>query len=245
MNVLYHSSWLLIRLVTKALFRIRVSGVENIPKTGGFIVAANHISYFDPPLIGCWVPREMYYFAKQELFKSRLFGALLQRVNARPVKRGAIDRQALKTAVDAIARGYGLAIFPEGTRSGGGDFLSPKPGVGMIAREAKCPIVPCYVHGTNKLSKCLWGRQRLSITFGEPLTPGWVSSFPDRKDAFIEIAQTIMRRIAALRDRTLRQAHYFKEVALLTENKKRKKRLKFRRDLLYNLCYRVNIPVAR
>jgi 1-acyl-sn-glycerol-3-phosphate acyltransferase len=223
MNVLYYSGWSFFRIITKAVFRIRVQGRENIPKTGGFIVAANHIAYFDPPFIGSWIPREMYFFAKEELFNSRLFGALLRKVNARPVKRGAIDRQALKTAVDAIERGFGLTIFPEGTRSRGVDFLNPKPGIGMIARQAKCPIVPCYVHGTNKLSKCLWGRQRLSITFGEPLSPDWVSSFSESKDAYLEIAQTIMRRIAALRDRTLHQALCFKEVGKRTENKKRKK----------------------
>lgn len=218
MKLLYYSGWMLTRIVSKTVFRIRVSGKENVPKTGGFILAANHVSYFDPPLAGSWSPRQMYFFAKKELFNHKLFGEVLRRVNALPVRRGVIDRQALEMAINAIIRGHGLIIFPEGTRSKGDAFLDPKPGVGAIARQSKCPIVPCYVYGTNRLSECLRGQQRLSVTFGEPLSAAWVSSFPEGKDSYIEIAHVVMKRIAQLKQNALEKTHSTKEDNNPTEN---------------------------
>ena len=223
MKILYYSGWSLIRIITKTVFRIRVSGTEHIPKTNGFILAANHISYFDPPFVGSWSPRQMYFFAKKELFDHWLLGALLRRVNAFPVRRGTIDRQALEMAVDAVRRGYGLTIFPEGTRSKGDDFLDPKPGVGMIAKQTHCPIVPCYVHGTNKLSKCAWGRQRLGITFDKPLSIEWIASFPEDKDGYLLIAQEVMKRIALLKESTLKKPWLSKGKRNHTENKNNRK----------------------
>ena len=84
----YYAGWGLIRLTSWLLFNPRVIGREHIPRQGGFIMASNHISYFDPPLLGSWQTRQMYFFAKQELFRNRLFGALNRACNSIPVKRG-------------------------------------------------------------------------------------------------------------------------------------------------------------
>jgi len=235
MKILYYSGWLLTRIISKIVFRIKVSGKENIPKTGGFILAANHTSYFDPLLVGSWSTRQVYFFAKKELFNHKLFGEVLRRVNALPVRRAAIDRQAIGMAVDVIKRGYGLTIFPEGTRSKGDSFLAPKAGVGVIARQTKSSIIPCYVHGANRLSKCLWGRQRLSVTFGEPLSSTWVSSFSNDKESNIKVAQAVMKRIARLKEFTQEKDNLPKKENNPTENKKkRKKRLKIQGHSLYN-----------
>jgi 1-acyl-sn-glycerol-3-phosphate acyltransferase len=202
MNILYFSGWELSRILSKFVFRVRVSGRENIPKSGGFILASNHISHFDPPLVGCWVPRAIYFFAKKELFDHKLFGTILHRVNALPVRRGTIDRQALEMAVEIVKRGHGLAIFPEGTRSKTGDLMAPKLGVGVIARQAECPVVPVYHSGADRLSKCLIGHRKLCVTYGEPLSAEWITSFSTDKAGYLKITEVVMARISQLRNST-------------------------------------------
>jgi len=206
-KLLYRGSWLLFRIISKFVFRIKVSGTEHLPRQGGFIVAANHISYYDPPLVGAWCMREVYLMAKRELFRNKVFGTILYRVNAMPVRRGALDRQALEMAVEKIEQGYGLTIFPEGTRSRTGDFLEPKPGIGMIAHRARCPIVTCYLHGSNRLMDCFMGRERLSITYGEAIPSEWVASMPSRKESYLLIARRVMEEISHLKDKVLNSSN--------------------------------------
>ncbi len=199
MKILYYAGWTISRLISKFIFRIKVSGQEHFPKSGGFILATNHISYYDPPLAGSWAPRQVYFFAKKELFENRFFGFIIRRTNAVPVKRGTIDRQAIELSVDVIKRGFGLTIFPEGTRSKKDGFLDPKPGVGLLAIQAQCPIVPGYLHGTNRLRKCFWGREKMSITYGEPFSAEWVKSFPADREGYQRIAEAVMDRIGELK----------------------------------------------
>ena len=184
-------------------FRGKVSGREYPPESGPFILASNHISYFDPPLVAAFTGREMFFFAKKELFKNRLFGALIRKVNARPVRRGVFDRGGLETAVQLLEEGKGLVIFPEGTRSLTDDFLSAKPGIGMIACQAKVSIVPVYIHGSNCLWKCFFGAAKLRIRYGEPLLRDYVISLEAGKESYIAISEEIMRRIKALKEKTL------------------------------------------
>jgi 1-acyl-sn-glycerol-3-phosphate acyltransferase len=200
MNVPYYIGWKASRILSGMILRARVSGRENLPPTGGFILASNHVAYYDPLFVGCWVPRDIYFFAKEELFENHVFSALLQRVNALPVRRGTIDRRALRAAVATIKGGNGLTVFPEGTRSRRGELLDPKPGVGIIARQAECPIVPAYLSGTDKLRRCLQGRQRLRLIYGKPLPTQWVKSFPISKDGYQGIARGIMTEIARLKE---------------------------------------------
>jgi len=203
MKILYYSGWSLTRLVSKIVFRIKVSGREHFPKSGGFILATNHRSYFDPLLVGSWAPRQVYFLAKQELFKNKFFGRIITATNALPVRRGTIDRNALKLCLDAIDGGDGLTIFPEGTRAKGADFLEPKPGVAMIATQAKVPIVPGYVHGSNRLKDCFWGRDRLRIRFGKPILPEDIESSAVDKEGYIKLTQLVMERIEELKQQTL------------------------------------------
>ncbi|MEA3296631.1 MAG: lysophospholipid acyltransferase family protein [candidate division Zixibacteria bacterium] len=201
MLVVYYFVWIMVRIVTGLFFRIRISGLTHLPAKGGFIVATNHISYYDPPLVGSWSPRRLYYLAKKELFRNRFIGMILTGVYALPVKRTGIDRKALELCVTKIRDGAGLVLFPEGTRSLTDRFLDPRPGIGIIAIRAGCPIVPGYIHGTNRLGACLIGKERLSLTFGEPLSASWVSSIPPDKEGYRKVAETVMERIGELRDK--------------------------------------------
>jgi 1-acyl-sn-glycerol-3-phosphate acyltransferase len=200
-KILYYSGWLLTRLITRLVFRIRVNGQENFPDEGGFILATNHISYYDPLLAGSWTSRQVYFFAKQELFKNKLFGTLIRRTNALPVRRGTIDRHALALSVDVIKQGYGLTIFPEGTRSKKDGFLEPKAGVGMIALRAGCPIVVAYLHGSNRLMDCFMGRDRLSVTFGKTINPERFASLTQEKESYKTVARMVMAEIEKIKER--------------------------------------------
>ncbi|HOD67190.1 MAG TPA: lysophospholipid acyltransferase family protein [candidate division Zixibacteria bacterium] len=199
MKILYWTGYFIAKIAGRVIFRGRIIGKEHVPRSGGFILASNHRSYFDPPLAGSATGREMAFFAKAELFAVPVLGSLIRRTNAMPVKRGSVDRDALKTAVATIRKGYGLTVFPEGTRSRDDSFLEPKPGLGLIALHAECPIVPCYLHGTNKLKQCLLGREKLRVAFGEPLPVEWVRSFPKSKEGYVQLAREVMDRIAKIK----------------------------------------------
>src|SRR4030067_1028858 len=112
MKILFWTGWSLFRIIAALIFRVKIIGAGNIPQAGGFILASNHISYYDPPLIGCCISREVYFFTKRELFDSRPCGWVLLRVNARPVNRAGVDRAAIEAAVEILRGGHGLTVFP-------------------------------------------------------------------------------------------------------------------------------------
>ncbi|RKX24971.1 MAG: 1-acyl-sn-glycerol-3-phosphate acyltransferase [Candidatus Zixiibacteriota bacterium] len=200
MKILFWMGWALSRALFSIGGGLRVFGRENIPSDGGFLLATNHMSYLDPPLVGSSINREVYFFAKRELFHNPLFGRILIRVNAIPVRRGAVDRQALKDSIDIIKKGYGLTFFPEGTRSKTDKLLPPKPGLGLIATHAQCPIVPGAIVGSNHFRSCLVRRNRIIVRFGEPFSADWVNSFDRSKESYMKISEAVMARIAELRE---------------------------------------------
>ncbi len=202
MNWFFWIFWLYFNLLF-FVFRGKVFGRENIPESGPFILASNHISYYDPPLVGAGCKREVYFFAKRELFKYLPVRAFLVRVNAHPVSRGKFDRGAIESAIEILKGGNGLAVFPEGTRALKGEFLPVKPGVGMIARKAEAPIVPVYIHGSDRLWKCFFGRAKLRIIYGESLSKEYVTSFESDKESYRTISEEIMNRIKAIKENFL------------------------------------------
>jgi 1-acyl-sn-glycerol-3-phosphate acyltransferase len=193
----YRLSWLLLNFIERILFGFLVTGRERIPWTGAVIIASNHISYFDPPVVGSGVPREVYFMAKEELFRNRLFAWLISKYNAIPLKRSVGDMAAFKRAVTLLKQGKAVLMFPEGTRSLSGKLLKPKQGVGMIACLTASPVVPAYVRGTNRLRDALLRKARLEVAFGEPVLPHRQGGLV-KKDAYQEITVEVMRRIAQL-----------------------------------------------
>lgn len=148
-------------------YRLHVEGVENIPDTGAVIVAPNHKSNFDPPIVGVAIKnRLVHYMAKAELFQNPMFGWVLRKMGAFPVKRGTVDRMAIKQAVRELKNGHVLGIFPEGTRikkDGLGRFHS---GMASLALMTGVPIVPVAVLGTRTLPK---KKETIAILIGEPV----------------------------------------------------------------------------
>ena len=203
MKPLFWVGYWLTRFVFGVFFRLKCTGREHIPKSGPFLLCSNHISYFDPPIVGSWSPREVYFFAKAELFKVPMLGWIIRQTNAIPVKRGTIDRGALDAAVEILKAGYGLTVFPEGTRSKDGAPIPVKPGIGLLAMRYPVPIVPCYLHGANRLKDVFWGRERLYLRYGEPISADWIASQPEGREGIEAIATEVEKRIAALREASL------------------------------------------
>ncbi len=205
MSALYWSGYQLSKLISKGVFRIGVYGREHIPKTGGFILAPNHRSYYDPPIVGCWTRRKVYFMGKAELMKSGFGKAFFGQLYVIPIRRGAVDRNAQKLVLDALRGGNGVTIFPEGTRSRTDDFLPPKPGIGLVAFQARCPLVPAYLHGSDDLGKAFRGQKHMGLIYGEPISPDWLESLAPGRESYLRIADEVMSRIRSLREELLKK----------------------------------------
>lgn len=162
---LYGLGHVLFSSLFKLFWGLQVRGRENIPIAGGLILASNHLSWADPPLVGCSMARMIHFMAKQELFDVPLLGRIIKQVNAFPIKRVERDVGAFRTAQRILAAGGAIIVFPEGTRQRNGMFGRPKPGVGMLAVKTNCPVVPVYVHNSNRLGSL----KKLWVCFGQPL----------------------------------------------------------------------------
>jgi len=203
MKPLYRFCWLLIRGFMVIFCRLKIIGVENVPKTGAMILASNHISAVDPPFLGSALNRQLFFMAKKELFSNFILGPLIKRVNALPVDRSIFDRNALQRSLEILKNGDGLIMFPEGTRSKTGNLGKVKPGIGMLARSAVVPIVPAYIHNSKNIHKVLITGRRLVIGFGEPIGIEWIKSVNDEKDGYRTIAAEVMERIKKLQAQIL------------------------------------------
>ena len=159
--------WLLFHL----LFRLRVSGVENVP-AGGAIIAPNHQSFFDIPLVAMVLAlhgRRTYFMAKSELFRNSVFAWIIHNLLAFPVRRGAPDRMAIRYAIDRLKQGELVAIFPEGTRSKTGQLKEAEAGLSLIAAKAGTPVVPVGIGGTRLMFSKEQFFPQVRIRFGAPI----------------------------------------------------------------------------
>ena len=199
MNPFYWLCWLIVRGFMIVYCRLKRAGIENIPKTGAFILASNHISAADPPFLGSALGRPMHFMAKKELFDNFVLGPVISRLNALPVNRAVFDKNAMKISAEILRNGGGLIMFPEGTRSKTGDLGKGRPGIGMLARTALVPIVPAYIHNSKSVIGIPFSRRRLIIAFGKPISSEWISWVADDKNGYREIAAKVMEQIAELR----------------------------------------------
>lgn len=180
-----------------------VRGREHIPRRGGLIVASNHTSYWDPPLVGSALPRDVHYLAKEELFRTPVLGLLIASVNAIPIRRGMADLSGLSRAIDGLKRGGALLVFPEGSRMRDGELHPARPGVGLLAVQADVPVASCFISGSNQPGK--WWRRgvKVRITFGPPRTwrelAGADTDLTPGRMLYQRVGDGVMREIAGLR----------------------------------------------
>lgn len=187
-----------------------VRGRENVPRTGGLIVASNHISFFDPPLVGSAAVREMSFLAKEELFRTPVLGPLIRAFNAIPIRRGVADLSGMARAMERLKAGGALLMFPEGSRMRDGELHPARPGVGMLAVNADVPIVPCFVSGTNRAKQWLTRTVRPRIWFGTARHwkefAGAERDAPPGRTLYQSVGDGVMREIAELRNEQLKSA---------------------------------------
>lgn len=195
---MYGILWVLVRAVAWLCFRFRVTGT--VPKRGGLLVAANHASYFDIPLLGCGMSRRAWYLGRSDLFMPGVKG-ILQWLGWIPLKLGRLDRKAFERAVALIKAGKVVVIFPEGSRSLDGRLGEAKAGLGMIVAQTSCSVVPAYLKGTFEVLPAGAKRPRfhpVSVSFGEPLSFAPPAGNGESKQFYREVSRTVMERIAAL-----------------------------------------------
>ena len=152
------------------VFRLRSHGLEHLPREGGFVVAANHTSNFDPwPLALPLHPRQIHYMAKAELYRNPVLRWVLEKGEAFPVRRGERDSESFKVAVRYAREGGVVAMFPEGTRRAKGRrkkrAAHPHPGAARIALAAGVPLVPAAIAGTDRLTRL----GPIRVAYGPPI----------------------------------------------------------------------------
>lgn len=190
------------RLAHQMFFRGDVAGLENLPETGGYIVAANHASHLDPPIVGQFLPRQVAFFARKTLWKPGIAAWWLTAVGTIPVDRdGGTSLDAIKRVLQALAGGKVVILFPEGTRSPDGEPQTPRPGVGLLACKARVPVVPARVFGSfeafGRDGKLHLGSP-VSVTYGRPLSPSDYDVPGDGKERYAKTAERIMAAITRI-----------------------------------------------
>jgi 1-acyl-sn-glycerol-3-phosphate acyltransferase len=198
--------WIYFRLYHRG----RVIGRDNVPDTGGIILAGNHVSFLDPPLFGAACRRGIYFLARDTLFRHRLANWLLRSWNVLPMNRDRGDIGAMRAVLRMLAEGKGVVMFPEGTRSPDGQLQRARAGIGMVVARARVPVVPMRIFGADRAmprGKTVPRPAQMTIVFGEPFTYPFPANFDElRGDAlkavYQDIGDEIMRRIAALSPQT-------------------------------------------
>lgn len=161
----------LVSLPTLLIYRVRVSGLKNVPKRGPLVLAPNHFSQMDHFFCGLYLRRKIRFMAKSQMFGPPVLTYVFKHGGVFPVRRGMHDEEAFKTAFILLDQGEMLLMYAEGGRSRSGELGEPKPGIGRIALESGVPIVPVAIHGSAEARR--WKRLRfpkVRVQYGKPLT---------------------------------------------------------------------------
>lgn len=158
---------LFLRIYFRIAYGFSVEGIENWKKGGGYIIASNHASYFDPLFVGSAAPNEICYLAKKEIFSWPILGFLAKKCNAYPITRKGFDIEAIRNAKRILKGNKPLLVFIEGTRSRDGEFLPVKKGVGLLSYQNQVDIMPVYVHGSLKLKNAMMRSPKIIVKFGQ------------------------------------------------------------------------------
>lgn len=188
----------MIRTFARVCLGLTVEGHENVPRAGGLILISNHKSYFDPPVLGSVLPREVHYLAKKELFEVPFLKHWIRANNAIPIDRHKYDRAAIERCLDILGRGRSLLIFPEGTRILKEGLGESQLGVAWIAARARVPIVPIHHRGLWAAERKWFKRGIARIRIGEPFRLPPVPQGREGRAQYPAIADRMMEAISSL-----------------------------------------------
>ncbi len=169
MRLFYRLAHVTVGLWIRLHYRVKVEGLQHLPPDRGVILASNHQSNWDPVVIACALPREIFFLAKKELFSFGPFGWLLRTLNTIPIERGVVDQSAMKAVRRTLGGGRDLIFFPEGTRSKDGRLRPFRKGIGMVSSLSRSPVLPVMLHGTWQKGRLFGKRPEVQLVFGQVL----------------------------------------------------------------------------
>jgi 1-acyl-sn-glycerol-3-phosphate acyltransferase len=201
MNLTYWLGHTFFRAFARGFYDFRVIGSENLHLQGPAIIAANHVSFLDPPFIGQAFDEPIYSFARKTLFDHPLAGSILRQWQAIPVDRDKPDTASLKATIRLLKSGKKILMFPEGTRSHDGRLQKAEAGVGLFLAKTGAPVLPVRLFGTYEAyprgAKCLRPAQ-VTLVIGQTYQPQIHGSSEHGRDLYQTLADEVMQRIAGL-----------------------------------------------
>jgi 1-acyl-sn-glycerol-3-phosphate acyltransferase len=207
MNLVYFLGWCFFRTFYALYFRWRVYNPERVPKSGPVILASNHASIIDPPLIGAGLHRSINYLARESLFRFPVVGWVLRHWQSVPVDREGGGAKGLRAILNRLLQGGAIILFPEGTRTRDGKLQPARSGIGLTVVKSEAPVVPVRVFGTFKAFNRFmrWPRpHRIEVKYGRPMrfeqlrAEAKNCSKERLKQIYQQIADEIMAEIAKL-----------------------------------------------
>ena len=207
MNLSYRIGWICFRVMYAVCFRWRVFNPERVPLKGGVILASNHASFLDPPLVGSGIKRDINYLARESLFRFPGIGALLRSWNAVPVDRDGGGAKGLKIILDRLLAGSAIILFPEGTRTPDGQLQPARSGIGLTVIKSDAVVIPVRTFGTFEAfgrNHTLPRPHRVAVKYGEPMrfeklrAEAKECSKVRLKEIYQQVADEIMAAIAKL-----------------------------------------------
>jgi 1-acyl-sn-glycerol-3-phosphate acyltransferase len=208
MNLSYYLGWLSFRALYRFYFGWRVYNPERVPKAGPVILAANHQSYLDPPLVGAGLKRGINYLAREDLFRFPVVGWVLHSWQAVPVDREGGGAAGLRAILDRLLAGGAIILFPEGTRSRDGTLQPARSGIGLTVIKSTAPVIPVRVFGTyaayGRHLRIPRPRHRVAVKYGLPMNfealraEARNCTKPRLKEIYQQVADEIMAAIARL-----------------------------------------------
>ena len=208
MNPVYFLGWVFFRTVFRFYFGWRVCNPERVPLAGPVILASNHASFIDPPLVGAGVKREINYLARENLFRFPILGWILHQWQVVPVDREGGGAKGLKAILDRLLDGGAIILFPEGTRTRDGRLQPARSGIGLTVIKSNAPVVPARVFGTFEAYSRQMRLPRpfhtVVVKYGQPMNfeqlraEAQTCTKPRLKEIYQQVADEIMRAIAAL-----------------------------------------------
>ena len=177
-------------VIVRLVYRFEVSGRDNIPADGSFLLCANHIHAFDPVMVAVFSRRQPSFMAKKEIFSKPFLGALCTALGAFPVDRGTADMKAFRHTMDILKRGDGLLIFAQGTRMEG--FEDAKRGVAVFALKSGAPIIPIGISGNYRVFS------KLHIHIGEPISMDEYAGQKVKTELVEEVMDKVVKKITSL-----------------------------------------------
>jgi 1-acyl-sn-glycerol-3-phosphate acyltransferase len=200
MRLIYRIGYTAFNIFGKLLFNFKVYGRENLIEDGPAIIASNHQSFLDPPLVGMAHSKDIYYLARDTLFKNKIMGWILREVNSVPVDRNRGDVGAIKTILRTVKEGKRVIIFPEGTRSVDGNLQPARAGLGLVIAKTLAPVVPVRVFGSYEVlpKSGKFRFARLTVVIGKPIHFSVEEIRGEDRSIYQKLSERVMAEIAKL-----------------------------------------------